>query len=195
MPVTETDETNWKQGETDAFLPVLFPCENQLVFFCSFSGRSGLSHSRAHGNRDILFWIVKVIIGKKRGMLMHGKIFLRDIKISLLNVKKCLTVWRECAILLLPLKGFIFCAKIWPDSFPAKPFWRKYLWKDHERSSFLREAEQSDYTGGAEHESKNHIGLLGVQAAQLQHNEKQEKRSRQTGNEQVLPFLQKTHDS
>ena len=43
--------------------------------------------------------------------------------------------------------------------------------KDLERSSFLREAKQSDYTGGAEHEGKSNLGLLGVQAAQLQHDE------------------------
>ena len=45
--------------------------------------------------------------------------------------------------------------------------------KDLERSSFLREAKQSDYTGGAEHEGKSDLGLHGVQTAQLQHDEKQ----------------------
>ena len=34
--------------------------------------------------------------------------------------------------------------------------------------------------GGAESESKNYIGVFGVQTAQLQHHEEQEKRSRQT---------------
>ena len=42
-------------------------------------------------------------------------------------------------------------------------------------------------------ENKNYIGVHRVQAEKLQYNEKQEKRPWQTGNEKVLPFLQKTH--
>ena len=49
--------------------------------------------------------------------------------------------------------------------------------------------------GGAESESKNYIGVYRVQAAQLQHHEEQEERSRQTWNEQVLQILQKAHYS
>ena len=37
--------------------------------------------------------------------------------------------------------------------------------------------------------------MLGVQAEKLQYNEEQEKRSGQTGNEQVLQILQKAYSS
>ena len=44
-------------------------------------------------------------------------------------------------------------------------------------------------------ESQDHSGLYRMQAAQLQHHEKQKERSRQTGNEQVLPLLPQAHRS
>ena len=43
--------------------------------------------------------------------------------------------------------------------------------------------------------SQNHSRLHGVQATQLQHDEEQEERSGQTGNEQVLPVLPQAHGS
>ena len=59
-----------------------------------------------------------------------------------------------------------------------------------------REAEEkSDYTGGAEYASKDHTVLPGMQATQLFYHEEQKERPRSTGNEQVLPFLQKAHIS
>jgi len=58
-----------------------------------------------------------------------------------------------------------------------------------------REAYQFPITWRCRYESENHFGLHGMQAAQLQHNEKQEERSGQTGNEQVLPLLQKAYRS
>ena len=44
-------------------------------------------------------------------------------------------------------------------------------------------------------ESKNHFSMQRVQAEKLQHNEEQEERSRQTRDEEVLPFLQKAHNA
>ena len=58
---------------------------------------------------------------------------------------------------------------------------------------FMREAIMK--TGGAESESKNYIGVFGVQAAQLQLYEEQEERPRQTWNEQVLQILQEAYSS
>ena len=43
------------------------------------------------------------------------------------------------------------------------------------------------------HESEDYTGLHGVQTAQLQHNEEQEERPRQVGDEQVLQILQEAH--
>ncbi len=40
--------------------------------------------------------------------------------------------------------------------------------------------------GGVKNESKDYIGMFRVQAEKLQHNEKQEERSGQIGNEQIL---------
>ncbi len=40
--------------------------------------------------------------------------------------------------------------------------------------------ETGKKVGGAESESKDYIGVFGVQTAQLQHHEEQEERSRQT---------------
>ncbi len=51
------------------------------------------------------------------------------------------------------------------------------------RNSASREAimpAKGEKIGGAESESKNYIGVYRVQAAQLQHHEEQEERSRQT---------------
>lgn len=45
------------------------------------------------------------------------------------------------------------------------------------------------------HESENCLGLHRVQAAQLQHQEEQEKQPRPARNEKVLPVLQKAHAS
>ena len=42
-------------------------------------------------------------------------------------------------------------------------------------------------------ESENYIGLHGVQATQLQHDEKQEKHTRQVRDEQVLQILQEAY--
>ena len=42
-------------------------------------------------------------------------------------------------------------------------------------------------------ESQDYAGLHGVQTKKLRHNEEQEERSRQTGNEQVLQVLQKAY--
>ena len=49
--------------------------------------------------------------------------------------------------------------------------------RNQDAFSFLREAKQSDYTGGAEHAGKSNLSLHRVQTAQLQHHEEQEKRS------------------
>ncbi len=103
-----------------------------------------------------------------------------------------MTAKRGYAILVVPLKGFIFLCK----NLAGQPF-RPSLSetdsrrKDLERSSFLREAKQSDYTGGAEHEGKSDFGLRGVQAAQLQHDEEQEKRSRSPKAGTVTPDVAK----
>ena len=45
---------------------------------------------------------------------------------------------------------------------------------------FNRGRQNLSKYGGAENESKDHTGLYGVQAAQLQHGQKQEERPRQT---------------
>ena len=47
--------------------------------------------------------------------------------------------------------------------------------------------------GGAVHASKGYIILHGVQTAQLQHDEKQEKQPRTPGDEQVLQILQEAY--
>ena len=42
-------------------------------------------------------------------------------------------------------------------------------------------------------ESKDYFSMYSVQAEKLQHNQEQEERSRQTRDEEILPFLQRTH--
>jgi len=78
-----------------------------------------------------------------------------------------LTARVYCDIVDIPLKGLYFFALILRETGirPERP-----------QSGFPREAKE---TGGAEIESKNYPGLHGMQAAQLQYDEKQEKRPRQ----------------
>ena len=79
--------------------------------------------------------------------------------------------------MVLPLKGFIFLCKNGLET--GRPFRNGTTrgGKKPDAFSFLREAKQSDYTGGAEHAGKSNLSLHGVQTAQLQHHEEQEKRS------------------
>ena len=58
---------------------------------------------------------------------------------------------------------------------------------------FLREANIYPVKWRCRHESKNYTRLHRVQAAQLQHNEKQEEYPGQDGDEQVLQILQEAY--
>ncbi len=53
---------------------------------------------------------------------MHGKIFLRNEKTAWENKKMLDSVGRVCYTVITSKRVYFFCAKIWPDSFPAKPF-------------------------------------------------------------------------
>ena len=50
---------------------------------------------------------------------------MRNEKKQFIKIKKCLTVWGECAILLLPLKGFIFLCKNLAGQLPGQAFLKR----------------------------------------------------------------------
>ena len=79
------------------------------------------------------------------------------------SAKKQLTAARFRDKLVLPLKGFIFLCSFL-KVFPCP--------RGRQTNSVNQEVPKN--------ESENHLGLHGVQTAQLQHDEKQEKRSGQT---------------
>ena len=50
-----------------------------------------------------------------------------------------------------------------------------------------------EFNGGGSCENENHIGMYGMQAAQLQHDKRKESSSRQNGNQEVLQILQEAY--
>ena len=92
-------------------------------------------------------------------------------------VKKHLTILASCGNIGDTSKGVYFFVPFFRRS-PCQPYGLREVHK-------FRLFSYRRYR----YESQDHLSLHRVQAAQLQHHEEQEERSRQTGNEQVLPFL------